>query len=158
MNGQMLDAARWTLLAALVVTFGCGSGNGGGRVEFAEQGVTLELPPDWRRDPKSPHLIVGRSNPDDNLGTVERSPLQGKSLEAYVDEMLKTGGRVQSRTAMKISGCDAVEVISHAAYSLAEVFIVKNGSVIRVSFRALPDDFKKQEAAFHKTFQSITVR
>jgi len=59
---------------------------------------------------------------------------------------------------MKISECDAVEIVSHAAYSLAEVFIAKDGSVIRVSFRALPDDFKRQEAAFRKAFQSITVK
>jgi predicted Zn-dependent protease len=158
MNGQLLDTARWIMLATLLAAMGCGGGNGGGRVEFAEQGVSLELPPGWKRDPKSKHLLIERGKGEDSIGTVERSPLEGKSLDAYVDEMLRTGGRVQSRTSLKISGCDAVEVVSHAAYSLAEVFIKKDDSVIRVSFSVLPDDFKRQEQAFRKAFQSITVK
>ncbi len=143
---------------ALAAAAGCGPAGGSSTVNVPELGLTMALPVGWVADPSNPRMFYDREERDDNFGMVEDYPLEGKTLAEYVDALPAMGAKFLSKTPLTISGHDAFEIVSQAAYTVIEVNIKKGDRVIRVSFRALTEDFPEHEASMREALQGIVLK
>ncbi len=178
----------WVLVLLLLGTLsGCGGGLGRQKVKISEIGFSMTLPSGWSVDRQNPRFFFDSSN-SDNSGMVEDYPLEGKTLDEYLDSELgfmekmeeaqkalveelekavigaASGAladafkvRIISRTPRTINGLDAVELVTEAAYAMIEVDIQKGDRVIRVSFRALKEEFPKHEPALREALESVKI-
>jgi len=114
---------------------------------------------------------------------LEDYPLEGKTLDEWLDEQLGVDRKkkakkkppseqeqrlkklfnfvdthIVSRKKLTVSGLEAVEVVTEANYTVMEVDIKKGDRVIRVSMRALREEFPKYEAAYRKALASIKIK
>ncbi len=154
-----MNAARLVLAgAALAAAAGCGPAGGSSTVNVPELGLTMALPSGWVADPENARMFYDREERDDNFGMIEDYPLEGKTLAEYVDALPAMGAKFLSKTPLKISGHNAFEVVSEAAYTFIEVNIEKGDRVIRVSFRALTEDFSQYEAAMRAALRGIVLK
>ena len=180
MRGKISAQAACAL--AVVLSFllaDCGGPAGGPQLVDAGLGLTMDLPPNWRVDRFNRRTFVDREYPEDNFGLLEDYALEGKTLEEYLDEQLKGAKdiskeakvekpkpsrfgfidtRLLSRKKRTISGLEAVEVVTEANYTVIEVVIKKGDRVIRVSMRAHPELYPKNEAAFRRALDSIKIK
>ncbi len=137
----------------------CGDMPGGTTMHIAELGLSMELPSGWIADRQNPRMFFDAKNRDDNFGMVEDYPLEGQSLQEYVEHMSNVGGaRTISTIPVTISGHEAIEVVTEAVYTVIEVDIQKGEDVIRVSFRALREDYPTYEEPFRGALRSIELR
>lgn len=151
---------KWLIIVLIpLIMFGCKAAKKQARVEVAELGLSLKLPAGWETDKQNSRMFYETRNRDDNFGMVEDYPLEGKSLNEYVDYMLPAGSpeRIISKTPITINGREAIETVSEAEYTVIDANILKNDRVIRVSFRTLKKDFSKYEPFFRTSLQSIEI-
>jgi len=149
----------WRALVLLsLVLAGCGRGPGGSRVHVPELGLTMPLPAGWVAERGNPRMFFDAANPEDNFGLVEDCPLEGQTLAEYVDSIQSVGARIVSKRPVRVAGHEAVEMVSEAAYTVIEVNIARGEGVIRVSFRALKEEFPRHEAAMRRALESIELR
>jgi len=114
----------------------------------------MALPDGWKAEFGNPRFFFDKANEEDNWGLVEDYALEGKRLKEYV-EGLPAVAAVISRTPLTIDGHDAIETIEGAAYTVIDVHIERDDRVIRVSFRALKEQFPECEAAYRQALRSI---
>jgi len=149
---------RTMLFCLLALLVGCGEGAGGSAVEVPELGLSMKLPPGWRARASEPRMFYDGDNREDNFGMVEDYPLEGLTLEEYVEKMSKAGApQVLSKTPCTVGGCEAVEMVTEAEYAVVEVDIRKGDRVIRVSFRTLAEDLPEHEESFRAALRSIAI-
>ena len=151
---------RWLIIILVPLSmFGCKAVKSQAKVAVAELGLSMKLPSGWEADKQNPRMFYETKNRDDNFGMVEDYPLEGKSLNEYVEYMLPAGApnRIISKTPITINGYEAIEVVSEAEYTVIDVNILKNDRIVRVSFRTLREDFPKHEPSLRTSLQSIKV-
>ncbi|MEO0084696.1 MAG: hypothetical protein ABIK67_00240 [candidate division WOR-3 bacterium] len=170
----------------LLLSLDCQKGSN--RVIIPNLGFSMNLPADWQTDPKDPTSFYEPAKRDDNWGMVVKYQLEeeqtveefventlkeSEKMESMFEKMTKTLGnivgeeelekevtktRIVAKTQRKIGNFNAIEVIKEAEYKVIELYIGKDGEVIEVFFRALPEDFAKYETAFQKAFASIKLQ
>lgn len=154
------------------------------KVVITNLGFTMMLPTGWQVDPKDNSNFYELNKKEDNFGWVAEYELEeDESLVEFVDslivdaqniermqsEMLKSLGketdeteypetRVISKNQRKVSGLDAIELISEANFFVFEVYIQKDRKVIQVTFRILTDDFPQCEPSLRKAIESISIQ
>ena len=74
------------LLALVIVSVGCGDGGGGPKFTDRESGVSMRLPPGWRKGQGGTFYESAMRN--DPFGMVTIHQLEGKSVEEYVKELI----------------------------------------------------------------------
>lgn len=152
------NPVKWIPLLILCFGFGCGEIAGGARVHVADVGLSMELPPGWVADRQNPRMFFDSRNREDNFGMVENYPLERQSLREYVDRMSNVAGaHLVSTAPVTISGHEAIEVVTEALYTVIEVDIQRGEEVIRVSFRALTEDYPAHEKSFRAALRSIEL-
>jgi hypothetical protein len=149
----------WMAIVFFPLIIGCGGGvSGWAKVEVAELGLSMQLPSGWTVDRQNPRMFYESGKRDDNFGLVESYPLEGEPLNEYVERMSGVGGaRLVSKTAAKIGGHQAIELVTEAAYTVIEVDIQKGDEVIRVSFRTLTEDYADYEPMLRDALQSLKI-
>ena len=145
------------IIICIFIMVGCVNKRSSGKVNIPELGLFMNLPSGWRVDKRDPRMFLDAANPDDNFGMVEIYPLKGKTLAEFLEENI---GEIRtiSKITRRISGFEAIEIVTEAEYTVIEVNIGKGDEVIRVSFRTLKTDFPKFEASFRSALQSIEIR
>lgn len=83
------------LLALVIVSVGCGGGGGGGGPKFTdrESGLSMRLPPGWKKGPGGTFYESAMRN--DPFGMVTIHQLEGKSLEEYVKELIGSTAQME---------------------------------------------------------------
>lgn len=149
----------WVAIVFSPLIMGCGGGiSGGAKVEVAELGLLMQLPSGWTVDRQNPRMFYESGKKDDNFGLVESYPLEGESLNEYVDRMSGIGGgRMVSKSATNVNGHQAIELVTEAAYTVIEVDIQKGDDVIRVSFRTLSEEFADYEQPLRDALHSLKI-
>lgn len=147
------------LLAVVGCLVCCGDIADGTRVYVADLGLSMELPSGWVADRQNPRMFFDARNKEDNFGMVEDYSLEGQSLPEYVRRMSEVGSaQTVSATPVTISGHEAIEVVTEALYTVIEVDVQKGDKVIRVSFRALKEDYPAHEESFRAALRSIELK
>lgn len=145
---------------AIAAAGSCRPTSSGSIIDVPELGLTMALPAGWVSDPQNPRMFYDREKSDANLGMIEDYPLEGKALAEYVDAVQPAmGAKFLSKTPVKVGEYNAFEIVSEAADTkIIEVNIEKNDRVIRISFRALTEDFSDYEAAMRDALRGIVIR
>jgi len=154
------NLVRWmTTGLVIAVMIGCGGGGGTSNLEVEELGLSMELPSGWKVDRQSRRMFYDVKNRDDNYGLVEDYSLEGQPLSEYADTMSKAAGaKIYSKALLTISGHEAIELVSGAAYTVIEVDIKKGDRIIRVSMRTLKQDFSGYEESLRAALRSIKIK
>ncbi|MEO0113903.1 MAG: hypothetical protein ABIK93_00310 [candidate division WOR-3 bacterium] len=169
----------------LLLSLDCQKGSN--RVIIPDLGFSMNLPTGWQTDPKDSTSFYEPAKRDDNWGMVVKYQLEEEqTVEEFVENTLKESAKIESmfekmtktlgnivgeeeleevtktrivaKTQRKIGNFNAIEVIKEAEYKVIELYIGKDGEVIEVFFRALPEDFTKYETAFQKALASIKIQ
>ncbi len=156
MRGAMGHLVLTAAAIVLSVVLGCG----GAKMDLSlpELGLSMHLPSGWTVDGQNPRMFFDARNREDNYGLVEDYPLEGLSFEEYVASMPTGGATIVSKKPTIVSGHEAMEVVSEALYTVIEVNIHKGDRVIRVSFRALKDDYPEHEPSYRESLRSIAIK
>lgn len=171
-----------TLVLTIVVISACKKSIN--QVSIDELGFTMQLPNGWQVDNKNPNVFYDINNPDDNLGQVVDYDLKAdESLSEFVDSliadeqmifeqeknaalaaginpdslMLKET-QIARRENISVDGLEAIEMVSTATYTVYDVFILKDETIINVSFRTLPDNFSNYEPLFKTAIKTIKIK
>lgn len=146
-------AAMLLCVMSMVALTGCGSDRGGENVTYTDVGMRMNLPPGWSQDRFGLHSQRGHR--DDHHGMVYTVPLEAGTLDAHLAAMPDADHGLRSRERTEVDGHEAIELITDAAYSLYEVYILRGDEVVVVSFRTLPEAFDDQLSAFRGAARSI---
>ncbi|MEX0884976.1 MAG: hypothetical protein WD009_00925 [Phycisphaeraceae bacterium] len=141
------------MLLGLVALAGCDGGGGGGRATYPDVGMVMQLPPGWSQDASGMH--AQRGHRDDHHGMAYLAALEADSLDDHVAGLADVERGLVSREPITVDGHEAIELITQAAYSLYEVYVLRGDEVVVVSFRTLPHAFDDQRPAFRDAVQSI---
>lgn len=153
------------------------------KVVLKDFGFSMTIPAGWQIDKEDNTLFFDTAKPDDNAGVVIDYELKsGESLNGFVDLMIAEDQalyeeqkqllatlsqadssslfetRILSRKELRISGREAIELLSAAEYVVLEIFVVIGSDVVNVSFRSLPEDYSKSEPLFRKAIESIRIQ
>ncbi len=143
----------------------------------------MSVPSGWEIEQEDSTMFFESSKADDNMGMVIDYDFNtGGVLENFIDSMISEDQRlfeeqkqliatlpeedstelfetrILSRKPIRVSGLDAIELISVAEYIVLEVFIAYDENVVNVSFRSLPEDFFRNEKLFRKAIETIKIK
>jgi len=179
--------ATGLIIVSLLVLVACHQSTKG-RVEIPHMGFSMKLPAGWQLDPNERGIFCDPAKRDSNVGWVAEYLLEGRSLNEFVDDSLKdwrkieflrrriekiagrmkpgqrqasekrTKPRILTKTSMKISALEAMEVVYENEYRVIEVFIRKGDKVINLMLRTSREDFPKHEASLREAIKSITIQ
>jgi hypothetical protein len=185
---KVVEPCRWIVLFGLSLTFVAGCDKGPAqppRIGFPDAGISLVLPAGWQTDPGDPANFHDPENREDHWGTVSEYPLEGKTLNQFIDQLVggvrtmenvhhflagaleKATGRplesraiatrMVARTPRTIDGLEAVDVVTAAEFAIRQTFIRRVETVIQVMFRSRQEDFQRLDPAFKCALASIRV-
>jgi hypothetical protein len=135
---------------------GCAGGSGE-TVELSGLGFSMALPPGWRVDDATGNsAVVSSRKLTDSLGSVFIFPLEGASLNEYVQSY---SPQAQASTPKTVSGLDAVEVVEQGEARRVLTTYIRNGAnVIVVTLGVLPQDFPEAEESLRAAMGSIAIQ
>jgi len=148
-------------------------------------GFSMKLPVCWKTESKEKNRFYDTTKRDERDGWVAEYSLGGKSLNEFVEASLKDVKRakllqkriervlgefslgeegsqeglpqIRSKTAEKINGLEAIEVVCEGEYCVMDTFIRKGDKVLSVTFRTWKGDFPRYQDSFRQAIQSIVI-
>jgi len=151
---------RMLMSFVLLVVIACeGRGTQGAtKMEVAELGLSMHVPPGWRVDEHNPRMCAM----GDNTGLVIDEPLEGRVFEEYADQLCKAqGGRTRSKTPLTISGRDAIQAVIEypdAGSTALKAYIHHGERLIEVSFVTPREHFAQHESSLRKSISGIQIK
>ena len=159
MTTKTARSLEWmvAILATLVLT-GCGDTARSAKMEVQELGLSIDLPPGWKVDANNARMFAE----DDRTGLVLDEPLGDRTFEQCVEVLSQVGSpTIRSKTALTISGCQAVEIVGEypsQGSKAINVYIHKNDRVVEISIVTSNEEFPQHESALRKAIQSLRFK